>query len=263
MGKVMGEIRHKVLVIEDNQVDQMALKSLVKEQNLPYEVTVANCVAEARDVLAGNNEFDIVICDYALGDGTAFDVKPLVKETPIILVTGAGNERVAVNAWKAGFYDYLIKDFESNYLKAVPSVIQNALEHSKTKKKVHLMTNAFTNTNKSIYITDLEDTIVFVNKAFCRTYGYGETEVIGKNSSILWKESDQSRDRRKTYKDADGWEVAFCHRRKDGSEFLVSLTRSIINREDGAEIAVVNVAREVTDTHDFDRGETLAESKSE
>ncbi|MHC4360741.1 MAG: PAS domain S-box protein [Planctomycetota bacterium] len=75
------------------------------------------------------------------------------------------------------------------------------------------------------------------------------------------KESDQSRDRRKTYKDADGWEIAFCHKRKDGSEFLVSLTRSIINQEDGAEIAVVNIVHEVTDIHDYDRGETLVESK--
>jgi PAS domain S-box-containing protein len=256
----MGEIRHKVLVIEDNQIDQIALKCLVKEQNLPYETTVAGCVAEAKDVLAGN-EFDIVLCDYALGDGTAFDVIPLVKEAPIILVTGAGNEQVAVNAWKAGVYDYLVKDFEGDYLKTVPSVIQNALEHRKMKKKVHLMTNAFMNTNKSVYITDLEDTIAFVNKAFCRSYGYEEAEVIGKDSGILWKESDQSSDRRKTYKDADGWEVAFCHKRKDGSEFLVSLTRSIINREDGAEIAVVNVVREVTDIHGFDRGETLVESK--
>jgi CheY-like chemotaxis protein len=187
----MGEIRHKILVIEDNQVDQMAFKCLVKKQNLPYEVTVAGCVAEAKDVLAGN-KFDIAICDYALGDGTAFDVIPLIKETPIILITGAGNEQVAVKAWKAGVYDYLVKDFESNYLKAIPSVIQNALEHRKMTEKVYLLTNAFMNTDDSVYITDLEGTIAFVNKAFCQTYGYEETEVIGKDSSILWKESDQS-----------------------------------------------------------------------
>ncbi len=120
--------KYKILLIEDDKVDQMAFKRLVQNKGLPYDYTIAASVAEAKSIL-GSERFDIVITDYLLGDGTAFDILHLVKNTPVIFVTGAGNEEIATEAWKAGAYDYLIKDHTRNYLKAVPITIKNAVKH--------------------------------------------------------------------------------------------------------------------------------------
>ncbi|MHC4739362.1 MAG: PAS domain-containing sensor histidine kinase, partial [Planctomycetota bacterium] len=79
-------------------------------------------------------DFDVVICDYALGDGTAFDILDSVGNIPIILVTGVGNEELANKAWKAGACDYLIKDLDQSYLKTVPITIENAVKHSKMEE---------------------------------------------------------------------------------------------------------------------------------
>ncbi len=129
----MGNTRYKILLVEDDKLDQMAFKRLVEDTELPYDCTIAGSVSEAQSIL-GSERFDIVIADYALGDGTAFDILDWVKDTPLIFVTGAGDEEIALKAWKAGAYDYLIKDHERNYLKALPIMVENATECKDSKE---------------------------------------------------------------------------------------------------------------------------------
>jgi diguanylate cyclase (GGDEF)-like protein len=123
----------RTLVIEDDKVDQMAFKRFVKDENLPYNYDIAGSVSEAKKIL-DSQRFDITITDYSLGDGTAFDIFDLIKDTPIIIVTGSGDEEIAVKAMKAGAYDYLIKDRERNYLKVLPLTVENAIKHKQAEQ---------------------------------------------------------------------------------------------------------------------------------
>jgi len=129
----MNDERYKILLIEDDKLDQMAFRRMMKDRELPYDCTIAGSVAEAQGIL-DSRDFDVVICDYALGDGTAFDILNSVSNIPIILVTGVGNEELATKAWKAGACDYLIKDLDQSYLKTVPITIENAVKHGKMEK---------------------------------------------------------------------------------------------------------------------------------
>jgi len=245
----MESAKYKILLVEDNELDQMAFKRAVEQNSLPYDCTIAGSVKEARGVLA-SGRFDIVISDYSLGDGTAFDILELAGRTPTVLVTGAGDEEVAVKAWKAGAYDYLIKDIDRNYLKTVPITIENAIRHSKTEEKLQLLSGAVTSTDDSVYITDVQDRIIFVNRAFCETYGYAEDEIIGKDSELLWMGKGQSADAGNLLQAGaaeSSWKVGFYHRRKDQSIFPVSLSRSIIKDSKGNEVAVVAIARDITE----------------
>ncbi len=125
----------RILLIEDDTLDQMAFTRMVREQNLAYECTMAASVAKAKAVL--NNEmFDVVIIDYFLGDGTAFDVLDSVRNTPIIFATGAGTEELAVEAMKAGAKDYLIKDPDRNYLKILPETIKKSLSRKRMEDEL-------------------------------------------------------------------------------------------------------------------------------
>ena len=47
----------------------------------------------------------------------------------VVLVTGAGNEKIAVTAMRQGAGDYLVKDTEGRYLEMLPRVIERVLEH--------------------------------------------------------------------------------------------------------------------------------------
>ncbi|MCJ7514689.1 MAG: PAS domain S-box protein [Dehalococcoidia bacterium] len=234
-------------MVEDDKLDQKAFERLVKDEKLPYDYTIAGSVSEAKSILAAE-QFDVVISDYALGDGTAFDVLGAVKNTPTIIVTGAGDEELAVKAWRAGAYDYLIKDLDRHYLKALPITVENVIRHRKTEEKVQLLSGAIMNTDDSVYITDMENKIIFVNRAFCEIYGYEEKEIVGKDSNILWIGKPQSKNTRSVFQIVrSAWEVGFYHKRKDGGVFPVSLSRSIIKDPNGNEVAVVGVVRDISD----------------
>ncbi|KPJ66799.1 MAG: hypothetical protein AMJ43_06895 [Coxiella sp. DG_40] len=240
-------IRYRILVIEDDKLDQMAFERLVESENLPYDYTIAGSISEAQSILS-SEQFDVIISDYSLGDGTGFDILKSVKNTPVILVTGAGNEELAVKAWRAGAYDYLIKDLERNYLRALPITVENVIKHKMTEEKLQLLSGAIMCTDDSVYITDLENKIIFVNRAFCKTYGYREEEIIGKDSNILWIERTQSRNTRSVFQVArGGWGIGFYHKRKDGSVLPVSLSKSIIKDAKGNAVAVVGVAHDISE----------------
>jgi PAS domain S-box-containing protein len=242
----MEDKRYKILLIEDDELDQMAFKQLVERENLPYVCKMVGSVSQAQSILS-SERFDVVISDYLLGNGTGFDIMDSVKNTPFILVTGTGDEEIAVKAWKAGAYDYLIKDLERNYLKMVPITVENAIRHKKTKEKLQLLSRAIMSTTDSVYIADMENKIIFVNRAFCKTYGYREEEIIGKNSNILCKENPPAATPDSHHRAFGEQRVESYHARKDGGEFPVSISVSFIKDENEIEIAHVIVARDISE----------------
>lgn len=124
----MENIRYKILLIEDDKVDQKAFMRLVADQGLPYDYTIAGSISEAGDIL-DREGFDIIITDYSLGCGTAFDILAYVKNTPVIVITGT--EESAINALKERVYEMLVKDMERNYLKVLPDTIEKAVRQER------------------------------------------------------------------------------------------------------------------------------------
>jgi signal transduction histidine kinase len=125
----------RLLLVEDDRVDQLAFTRAVKEQNWPYDWTIAGSIREARAALEAAR-FDVVVTDYLLGDGIAFEIFPLVPPAALIVTTGSGDEAVAVSAMKGGADDYLIKDPERHYLMVLPFTVESALERRRNRAQV-------------------------------------------------------------------------------------------------------------------------------
>jgi PAS domain S-box-containing protein len=231
----MNQTKYKILLLEDDNVDRKSIMRLIKQEDLPYDCYEAESIAQAHQLLSEQN-FDVILADYNLGDGTAYDILESVKDTPIIVVTGTGDEKVAIKAWKAGAYDYLIKDLDQNYLQIVPITIENAIQHKKNIERLQLLSEAIRSTADSVFITDKEDKIIFVNNAFCETYGYREDEIIGRQGSILSEDIQDEQN-----------EPICYHQRKDGSEFPVSLSKSAIKDKKENETAFITVARDMSE----------------
>lgn len=117
----------RILLVEDDRADRFILENFFEENPLSFEVETAGSKSEALNSLK-TSQFDAVVLDYLLGDGTGIEVLPKTGETPVIFITGAGNETVAVNAMKLGAFDYLVKDSELNYLKDLKASIESALQ---------------------------------------------------------------------------------------------------------------------------------------
>lgn len=132
----MSPERIRMLLVEDDRVDQMAFERMVRKERLPYDYTCVQSVAEGRKAIE-ENDYDIVVADYRLGDGTGFDlIIEAPPDLPMILVTGAGGEEVAVKALKAGAADYLMKDRAGAYLKTLPITVTNALKTKAAEREL-------------------------------------------------------------------------------------------------------------------------------
>ncbi|MBI5471044.1 MAG: response regulator [Ignavibacteriae bacterium] len=221
----------RILLIEDDIVDQLAFKRHVEREKLPYRFDAVKSLAEAKRIIAAET-LDVIVSDYNLGDGTAIDACEISKGVPLIIITGAGNEEIAIKALKSGAYDYIIKDPERNYLKVLPLTVQKAANSCRADRQMKMLLHAIMHISDSVYITNVDGTIRFANASFCRTYQYTSEEILGRPSSIIGDDH------------ADG---EYLHHRKDGAEFFVSLSKSIIRDSDGDVNAVVTVARDITE----------------
>jgi ActR/RegA family two-component response regulator len=130
----MPERLIEILLVDDDNVDRMAVKRHVEKAKLPYSLSTGGSSAEGRKLLE-EGAYDIVLLDYDLGDGTGLDLLPYAGETPAIIITGGGSETIAVDAMRLGAYDYLIKDPDRNYLTVLPSTISNVLERKRIEEE--------------------------------------------------------------------------------------------------------------------------------
>jgi DNA-binding NtrC family response regulator len=130
MEKTVENTRYNILLIEDDKLDQEAFTRLVEDQGLPYDCKVAGSISEARSIL-GREGFDVIITDYSLGDGTACEIFAIVKNTPIILITGT--EEVVTNTLSSCVCNVLVKDMARSYLKVVPITIENAVKGKRSE----------------------------------------------------------------------------------------------------------------------------------
>lgn len=124
-----------LLLIEDSIADQMFFERILRKEAFPYEHIIVSSLAEAKQILQ-KRHVDIIVVDYMLGDGTAFDISDITVDIPMIMVTNHGDEGIAVRAMKSGFSDYLVKDAEGMYLKVLPIVVENALKHWQTDREL-------------------------------------------------------------------------------------------------------------------------------
>lgn len=102
----------KILVVDDDEVDCMAVRRALKAAGVQMELLEVGDCAGAITTLQ-QQEFDCVFLDYRLpdGDGLALvqEVRSLGITVPLVVLTGQGDEQIAVQVMKAGACDYLSK----------------------------------------------------------------------------------------------------------------------------------------------------------
>lgn len=110
----------RILVIEDEPTCQILITQTLA---FKYQLELAATIARAKDLLEKQKP-DLILLDFNLPDGDAFDLinfvksKDLLAETPIILLTQESGVQIKVRSFSEGVYDFVTKPFESAELLA-------------------------------------------------------------------------------------------------------------------------------------------------
>jgi len=109
----------RILVVEDHGDTLQALSKLLT--HFGHEISVADDAQSARKII-GSKEFDVVLCDIALPDGSGYDVIAEVKrKRPVkaVALTGFGTPDDIERGKEAGFDFHLTKPVDFHELRAV------------------------------------------------------------------------------------------------------------------------------------------------
>ncbi len=105
----------KILLVEDDSIIASGLVYALEQEG--YAVTHAGNVREARNA-AESGVFDLAVLDMQLPDGTGFDVRETLKDTPVLFLTVVDDEGNIVRAFEGGAEDYITKPFRLRELLA-------------------------------------------------------------------------------------------------------------------------------------------------
>lgn len=82
--------------------------------------------------------FDVVALDHYMpvldGLGTLERIQALPNPPPVVIVTGAEESRIAVNALKSGAFDYVIKDAQGEFLPLLKKALSQAAEAMRLRR---------------------------------------------------------------------------------------------------------------------------------
>ncbi len=250
----------RILLIEDNEVDQFAFQRYAEKNELNYEVTVAASMEETFLLLKTNKQFDVAIVDYMLKDGSSSELVPhLVNKMQVIFVTGQEKLEIALSLMKMGVYEYLVKDFEKSYLKVLPKIIDSAFKHKianeklkKAERQVSRLSLALANMDKAVIIAKKDGTIEWVNSAFTKLTGFGSSEVIGTRGELLVDSGitslhPTSNHYKRVFEDLESVTYEANNLKKDGSSFHAITTMSPVLNENGELDEVVVIETDITE----------------
>ncbi len=170
----------RVLYIEDNKAEQTIMKSHFLNFS-EYTFCVASSLREGLHHLA-IDKFDIVLTDYFLENETSIEIIEAAKtKVPVILITGSGNEAVAVRSMKLGASDYLVKENTLQFFDQVLHSIENSIRlftaEQKLKETQTRFQNLFENTSDMIQSSFTNGKIEFVNPSWLEALQYNQADL--------------------------------------------------------------------------------------
>jgi diguanylate cyclase (GGDEF)-like protein/PAS domain S-box-containing protein len=130
------------------------------------------------------------------------------------------------------------------------AVMRDQTEEIKAKESLLLAASVFERTSEAIMITDANNCIISVNKAFSRVAGYSQDEVLGQNPRIL-KSGKHNQEFYQLLWDnllATGhWQGEIWNRRKDGAMYPEWLSISLVRNDAGQIINHISIFSDMTE----------------
>ena len=193
----MTENPLRILIVDDDALDRRAAQRALLSSDLVVEIAEAESGAEALARLAGE-PFDAALLDFHLPDADGLEILAEMRargvSVPVLMLTGHGDELVAVELMKAGAADYLSKakltpDALARSLRNILRVrqAQEAAAQAEAEREHALeklaaeqgqMEAVVSSMTEGLVISDLAGSVLTMNPAALALLGYARLEEI-------------------------------------------------------------------------------------
>jgi len=127
----MNETRSALVVDDERDIRELLVLTLGR---MGLRINTAANLAEARELLASNS-YDLCITDMRLPDGNGIELVTEIAQhhprTPVAMITAFGSMDLAVEALKAGAFDFVSKPVDIGVLRGL---VKHALELNSSER---------------------------------------------------------------------------------------------------------------------------------
>ena len=228
-----------ILIVEDNTGDYILIEEFLKEEVGTPLITRTNTLTETKQLLIGDEDFDIILLDLSLPDSTGEElltqIIQLVDHIPIIVLTGYSDKHFGIKALSLGISDYLLKDELSAPLlaKSISYSIERKRISIQLEESEEKYRNLFHFSPTPMWVYNMDNYhFLDVNEAAIRNYGFGREEFLSmtikdirpKEDIIRLEDAVQfSKKNPSTFFTGE-----FRHKKKSGEIFEVEIQSNVI-----------------------------------
>lgn len=189
---VYGTRPLRVLYAEHNPTDIDLTRRHLAAHAPHIHLDTVNTASETLQRLSAptlQDEYDVILVDYRLPGMNALEMLKELRQVrgvdiPIVLVTSAGSDEIALQALKLGAADYLVK--HEGYLHRLPAALENAFHQNQLRReqialreKSEELDRFFTSALDLLCVADTDGYFRRVNPEWAKTLGYPLAELEG------------------------------------------------------------------------------------
>lgn len=263
---LLQQKKRTILIVDDSLEDRATYRRYLQQDSRYSYTILEEEYGEQGLELCSRVKPDAILLDFLLPDIDGLEFLSELKtqtgknKLPVVMLTGQGNESVAVAAMKSGAQDYLVKGGMT------PESLQLAIHHAlgreqlkrqfeEKEQRLQLLESVVVNTNDAVIVTttlidDPEPCILYVNQAFTRMTGYSAQEVLGQSPRLLQgpKTDRATLDRIRTaLQTRQPIQVELINYRKDGSAFWVEIGITPVTDAAGKYNHFIGIQRDITE----------------
>ena len=249
----------RVLIVEDSEDDALLLVRELKRGGYEPRHERVDTPEAMDEALSKRGPWDVVISDYYMPKFRAPDALALLRkrdsDAPFVIVSGKVGEELAVEAMRAGAYDYIMKDNMTRLCATIKRGLEEAEVRRERERAEEKYRGIFENSTEGIFQTTTDGLIVTANPALARIYGYSSPE------ELMATVSDVAN---QLYEDPEDWarferlirqqgvisNFETRIRRGDGGVIWISANAWILRDYDGRAVGYEGMVEDITERKD-------------
>jgi two-component system, cell cycle sensor histidine kinase and response regulator CckA len=168
-----------LVIIEDEEAHFQLMKRMIEKAypfaSLYYFQEAAGCINKLDEINP-----DILIADYLMPGMNGIELLEYLnrkkRDLPVIMITGQGDENIAIQAMKLGAWDYLVKS--GDFFVLLPSVIEKVIREWKLKDSLknsrRRFREIFSQSPIGIAVFGPDGILVEANKSYMDIFGVSD-----------------------------------------------------------------------------------------